>query len=658
MKIKSIKKHIASKKSARLAKILFHGLMIGTLLGNTPIAAADDLDDLIEEDNPYSYNTLSVDDDQITFNGRTFVRGESYSFRGQTYSFDDFDFTGEHSWTSHGGRGSADVIGNNITFGLSGQYAFNVNSGNYSGSLVENEITFNNGTYEFNFADTDGFSIDIQDNTLTINDGTFGGANNSFPNSTATGNTFNIYGSPDFSNAYLYGGYLASVGSASNNTLNIYTSGLTAKNIYDFDALNFYLPSSTASGDTILTLTDGATDLNNASVSAIIGGNSSLTEGDYVTLLQNSNGITSIGEMSGRFDEGVTLTYDLEMSGSDNDITLTLGPAQVKDEAALTDSANLNSNDLVSKGTDKLIEWLPPEEFEEASTESNDGAINTEAMSKIAAMQNGFDIFANIGFSNLKTKTGNGSYMKSKGGNFDIGISRAFQNRLGTLIVAPLLDYGKSSYDSYLRTGEKGTGDSHYFAGGIMLRQMNNTGFYYEGSFRGGRANTDFYTKDLYSGNQRTRVGYDASAPIFAGHVRVGKLLRMNKNNLVHVYGIYSHSHQNDMHTHLSTGESYEFDSIDAGKFRLGYRWTTRLNPISKLYTGMAYQYEFNGDSVARYRGHDIPKESIEGSSGILELGWQVKPNREMPWMLDLAVTGWIGQHEGVTAAAKVKKSF
>ena len=672
MKIRAIKKHIENKKSARIKNILLGSLLAGTLLGTSAPAFADDADDAenvsdyVEDiNNPYSYNTVEIDDNHVTFNGRTVSRGESISFRDaegirHTYYFDNYDPSGSYTFTNNRENkgGSADIFYNTITFGPSGQFVINISGGGtFSGTLGGNDITFNSGTYEFNFSDTDDYTVNIRDNTLTINGGTFRGSDNYFANSSASGNTININGG-DFSGGYLLGVLFASTGADSNNTLNINTTGITARNIRGFDSLNFYLPSSTANGDVVLTLTEGATDLNNASVSAVIGGGSTLTTGDTVTLLKNSNGITSIGEMSSKFDEGVTLTYDLEMEAGSDDITLKLGAAQTNDEAALIGSGNLHSTNTISTGTDKLLEWLPPEEFEEAATESNTEAINADSMSKIASLQNGFDVFANAGASRLKTKTGNGSYMKSKGGNFDIGISRAFQNSHGMLILAPLFDYGKSSYDSYLRTGEHGSGDSHYVAGGLMLRQINTNGFYYEGSFRGGRAHTDFQSNDLYSGAQKVDVGYNASAPLFAGHVRVGKVLRMNKNNIAHVYGIYSHSHQNDMSTHLSTGEKYEFDSIDAGKFRLGYRLTTRVSPISRLYSGLAYQYEFNGETSAHYRGHDIPKSEVKGSSGMLELGWQIKPNAHVPWMVDFALNGWIGQQEGVTATAKIKKAF
>ena len=239
-----------------------------------------------------------------------------------------------------------------------------------------------------------------------------------------------------------------------------------------------------------------------------------------------------------------------------------------------------------------------------------------------------------------------------------LGIARSFRNSAGTLIFAPLFDYGKGSYDSYLANGIHGSGDSKYLAGGVLLRQINDSGFYYEGSFRGGRAETDFLSDNFKMSNNDVSIGYNASSPIFAGHVRVGHLLRMDKNNLLHVYGIYSHNHQNSMSTHLSTGEHYNFDSVDNGKFRLGYRLTSRVSNVSRLYSGLAYQYEFTGGTCASYKGYKTPSEEIKGSSGMLELGWQIKANRKVPWLLDLNVTGWVGQEQGVTATAKMKKDF
>ena len=114
----------------------------------------------------------------------------------------------------------------------------------------------------------------------------------------------------------------------------------------------------------------------------------------------------------------------------------------------------------------------------------------------------------------------------------------------------------------------------------------------------------------------------------------------------------------NGFSANLSSGEHYDFDSVDSGKFRIGYRLTTRVSNLSKLYTGLAYQYEFNGSTSARYRDFTTTSAEIKGSSGMLELGWQLQAQKNSAWLVDFNATGWIGIQKGLTASAKIKKSF
>ena len=63
-------------------------------------------------------------------------------------------------------------------------------------------------------------------------------------------------------------------------------------------------------------------------------------------------------------------------------------------------------------------------------------------------------------------------------------------------------------------------------------------------------------------------------------------------------------------------------------------------------------------DSVATYKGYSTPSAGKSGSSGMFEFGWQIKPIKNNPWMVDINTTGWIGHQKGITAMAKIKKSF
>ena len=320
-----------------------------------------------------------------------------------------------------------------------------------------------------------------------------------------------------------------------------------------------------------------------------------------------------------------------------------MGDAKINENTKSFSQGVLNTSVTLSRGTDRIIDWLPPEELDEAIT---DGETISEVVS------NNLGIFANIDGSKLRTKTGEGSYVDTKGGGMDLGFARALEDsRGGSLIFAPLFDYGKTSFDSYLSNGTKGNGHSRYFAGGIIGRKIWNNGVYLEGSFRGGSAKTDFASDSLLS-------SYNENTPIFAGHIRAGRLLRMNVNNLLHFYGFYAHNHLNGFSANLSSGENYDFDSVDSGKFRIGYRLTTRVSNLSKIYTGLAYQYEFNGSTSAKYKNFTTTEAEIKGSSGMLELGWQMHNQKESAWLVDFNVTGWAGVQKGVIGSVKVKKSF
>ena len=60
-------------------------------------------------------------------------------------------------------------------------------------------------------------------------------------------------------------------------------------------------------------------------------------------------------------------------------------------------------------------------------------------------------------------------------------------------------------------------------------------------------------------------------------------------------------------------------------------------------------RYEFDGDARANYQGFGLASPSLKGSSGRMEIGYRVKPSKEMPLLLDFNVAGWAGQQKGVT---------
>lgn len=634
-------------------KLLLASLLASSLIGYTNTTFADEIDDVIDEEK-LSDNTINIGEDYAEVNGLrgTYSNGRwEAAGRSGTYTWPSKD-----TFKIHGGNSSAKTIGNNyISITLNRTFNLLFDDETYYGNLIGNQIILNGLNLSFGLEGSNPptYNGTIDGNLFKINGGKFSNYYSTQPDITATNNTVEIAGNADVSNAYLYGGLLGDVDNASGNILKVNGVGYSAKNIYDFDTLNFNLPATTKNGDVALTLTKGSTNFSNRAINAVIAGGTNLTTGDKITLLSNGHGLNLSGtSMNNRFAEGVTLTYDTELNTSNNDVTLTLGPARVEEQTRAFNQGALVSSGEISRGTERLVDTLPIEDFEPGSEESGE-------TSKMIMLSQSFGFFSNAGGGKIKTKTGNGSYVESRSNGFNAGFARILPDPdHASLIVAPVFDYGKSSYDSYLADGTHGHGDTKYFLGGLFIRKVNKNGFYWEGSFRGGKSDVTFSSKDFMMGNQPVNVGYNDSTPAFAGHIRLGMLKRLDKNNLMHIYGSYSHSHVNGMSSTISTGEHYKFDSVDNGTFMLGYRLTTRTSKISRIYTGLAFQYQFNGSSSVNYRGYSTPKAEMKGATGILELGWQIRPNKSNPWSLDINLTGRFGLQKGFAASAGLKKSF
>ena len=48
----------------------------------------------------------------------------------------------------------------------------------------------------------------------------------------------------------------------------------------------------------------------------------------------------------------------------------------------------------------------------------------------------------------------------------------------------------------------------------------------------------------------------------------------------------------------------------------------------------------------------------VKGSSGMIELGWQVKPGKKSPMEIDIGVAGWVGKQRGITANVQANWTF
>lgn len=520
-------------------------------------------------------------------------------------------------------------------------------------------------------------------NTLNLYSGTMANAYGGFSvNGAATGNTVNLYGGSI--SGTIYGGYGTTV---TGNTINVYGSGLTAGNIANFAAINFYLPSTVTSGTTILSLTGGsATNLTGTVISAGISGSASVKVGDTINLLTNSSGLTTDSTTTyGTLTQGVSVDYGLTITKSDaNTITATVTsipvtPTPTPDPTPDPDPTPTPTPDPTptpAKDTTKLKEQT------KSITETRAGMASflnglgdtlasvgiSNAVGAAQAKDTGFQAgsakavlaaapvagtfapFAAVGGSNLRAHSG--SYVDSHGVNMNVGFSRAIPQRDGILTFGPLVEYGTGSYDSYLDDGTHGSGNTHSFGLGAFIRKDQKGGLWYEGSLRFGRISSD------YQSVLNRPVSYDSSSHYYAAHLGLGRIIPVGKSASLDVYGKYFFTHQTGAGADLSTGEHYEFDAVNSSRLRIGTRYTHVVNDLSSLYAGLAYEYEFAGDARATYNGMSTPSPSIKGGSGFVELGWRVKPARKSPLTLDFGLNYWQGKHEGLTVNTGLEWKF
>ena len=262
--------------------------------------------------------------------------------------------------------------------------------------------------------------------------------------------------------------------------------------------------------------------------------------------------------------------------------------------------------------------------------------------------------FAATGANSMRYHTG--SYVDSHGWNATLGFARALVRGNRTLTVGPLVEYGRSRYDSYLDDGIHGSGNTRYFGAGIMAREDLTNGVYYEGSLRAGRIHSD-YDGLLHAGGDSTAAllstHYAVDSTYYAMHLGLGRVQKLSRDNSLDVYAKYFFSHEGCASSQLSTGETYDFDSVNSQRLRLGTRFSHQVNPRAAFYAGLALEYEFDAESRAAYKGMSTPSPSMKGASGMLELGWRMKPSAHSPLTIDIGASGWTGKQQGVTMNAQ-----
>lgn len=537
---------------------------------------------------------------------------------------------------------SEGAVTNNIVTVTGGTVNGNIGGGNsVSSSAQNNKVYISGGTVAQGVygAYTAG-SGDVKGNQVHISGGTISGDvyGGDTLHSNVTGNSVTISGAPKFgTGTVLYGGSSVN-GTVSGNILNIHTKDLTVANVKGFDVYNFYLQNDTQAGNTLLTLTGGngsdkSTSLDGSTINVGMEGSApALQVGDSVILVRNENGITG-DVIYGKIKDGVSIEYEFttELEGG-TALVSRVTRAGISGDSKSPVETQLAAAAFINSGADLLA-----------------GSGVSSAVT--AAGSGNAEMFGAMGGGSMRYKSG--SYADVDGYNLALGVGKAIANKAGQLTFGPFVEYGHGNYTSHLDSDVRGDGNTKYYGIGMLARQDNTSGVYYEGSLRYGRMDADYGSNDMTTGTMgKVHTHYDSSSAYYGAHLGIGKVTELNDSTKADVYAKLLYTHQRGDSVTLQgagAGEEYDFDAVDSTRARVGARVSKAYGEHGSGYVGVAYEYEFDGEARATVKGFSTPSPSIKGSSGLLELGYILQPKAANDPAINIGLQGWGGKKQGFT---------
>ena len=220
--------------------------------------------------------------------------------------------------------------------------------------------------------------------------------------------------------------------------------------------------------------------------------------------------------------------------------------------------------------------------------------------------------------------------------------------------MAGFVEAGWANSASHVE-GTRGDGDHEYFGVGFATRYQTDGVLYVDGSLRAGRATTEFagrYGQDSAS--------YDAKSLYMSAHVGLGALWDLCESLKLDTYARYMVTYLDDDDVSLNNryNDKLDLDSTVTHAVRAGARFLGDFNDYASWKVGAAYEHVFDGDAESAVNSFSLDVPSLEGDTGVFELGLRIRPSLESNWAVDLGAKGYVGDREGVTGNLTVRYSF
>lgn len=562
------------------------------------------------------FGSAAADNNSVMISGGTVgnnILGDSI-YGGCAKSYSDYAEASKNSVAISGGMVTGSVYGGRV-------YSENRKSTDTTAAVKGNRVSISGGTVTGNVygghANSVSGSAEASNNSVTVSGGTvkgdvYGGYVVSlYGTNKATDNKVILSGTADVSGADLYGSNLSA--KETNNNLVINGWSGTVNSLHNFDQLE---------------------------VRAVAGGRN-LTAGDTISLFTVTNGITDKSfsqnpdgqKVNAQAGVALTVSGNMGISEDNKDIYIDVTGVRASDQTVIATESRAASVAAVGRGAEAV----------------------TDSLDTLRGSSEGLSTFASIIGSRSRYNTG--SHADVNGWNGIVGTAWTRELTSGTLSYGAFYENGGGSYDTHNTINGRtyrGDGDTVYNGGGLLLRWETNGGTYTEASLRAGMVKNEVGPSLEFAGN---RYGFKTENNYYGGHVGIGRIMERDDGDAWDIYGKYFHMHH-EGDTVTIAGDEFAFDSVNSDRLRVGARYLDRKNDRFTGYYGLAYEYEFSGDTGGTANHHAMYTPSLQGSTVIGEIGFRGTSGEDSPWSFEVSLRGYAGKQEGISGAVTAAYSF
>ncbi|MDR2613166.1 MAG: hypothetical protein LBG06_10235 [Deltaproteobacteria bacterium] len=247
-------------------------------------------------------------------------------------------------------------------------------------------------------------------------------------------------------------------------------------------------------------------------------------------------------------------------------------------------------------------------------------------------------------------------------GLFSLSCSRELGG--GTSAIGVFLEGGEGRY-RYAAAGPLPArdpvsvgGDLSYRAAGIFTRhdfpQIRPGHLYVQGAVMAGKARTTSERRDRPEPGASFTIGRRFTG----GTLGAGFVAWLGWNDTLDISARYIRIRMRGGSFQTDAGDRIDLDDAVSSRVRAGLAWSRALTARAAMRLGIAADLEFLGRSRARSLGAELPSPSLRGVTGILEAGFDFKPEIGSPLTFYLSAQGFAGVRRGGTGRAGFSYSF